>query len=122
MHVSPQDSLGGNTGTVMITTVRPSPAYFQQTLMSLTYAHRAKHICNRPSLNREIVGDCAIHEVSAEIERLRDRLQKRTDEFNSLMLKQQEETKENDALKQRLQVRQLKHLFTIYNLERHSRN
>eukprot|EP00605_Chrysophyceae_sp_TOSAG23-4_P002219 GSChrysophyteH1.ASY1.ANO1.2462.1 assembled CDS len=39
-----KDSLGGNSKTIMISTVRSSALYFQQTAVSLMYASRAKKI------------------------------------------------------------------------------
>ena len=41
-----QDSLGGNTKTIMITAVSPSDNNYDETLSSLRYASRAKMIKN----------------------------------------------------------------------------
>lgn len=66
-----KDSLGGNSKTIMITTVRTMSEYYQQTIISLNYATRAKKVRNRSLVNRDVIGDSGIHAVSKEIERLK---------------------------------------------------
>ena len=66
-----KDSLGGNSKTVMITTIRRTDEYYQQTAISLMYASRAKKVRNRSLVNRNVIGDTGIHAVSSEIERLK---------------------------------------------------
>ena len=80
-----------------------SPGYYHQTLVSLKYASRAKKVRNRSLVNRDIIGDSGIHAVSKEIERLRSRLDARSDEFNQLRNVQMRDAKENMELKRRLQ-------------------
>ncbi|ORZ35195.1 P-loop containing nucleoside triphosphate hydrolase protein, partial [Catenaria anguillulae PL171] len=46
-----QDSLGGNSKTVLIACVSPVPGNAQESLNTLVYAHRAKRIKNRPVVN-----------------------------------------------------------------------
>lgn len=46
-----QDSLGGNTKTVMIAAVSPADYNYEETLTTLRYASRAKHIKNKPRVN-----------------------------------------------------------------------
>lgn len=43
-----QDSLGGNSKTVMLTAVSPADYNFDETLSTLRYANRAKNIKNKP--------------------------------------------------------------------------
>lgn len=76
-----KDSLGGNSKTIMLTTVHTSPEYYHQTLVSLKYASRAKKVRNRSLVNRDIIGDSGIHAVSKEIERLKNRLDARYSMF-----------------------------------------
>ena len=66
-----KDSLGGNSKTIMITTVHTHSEYYHQTMVSLKYASRAKKVKNRSLVNRDVIGDSGIHAVSSEIERLR---------------------------------------------------
>ena len=48
-----QDSLGGNTKTVMICAVSPADFNYEETLSSLRYASRAKAIKNKPHVNED---------------------------------------------------------------------
>jgi len=48
-----QDSLGGNTKTVMIANCGPADYNFDETLSTLRYAHRAKSIKNKPKINED---------------------------------------------------------------------
>ena len=48
-----QDSLGGNSRTMMIACVSPSDRDFMETLNTLVYANRAKNIKNKPSVNQD---------------------------------------------------------------------
>ncbi|XP_037070286.1 LOW QUALITY PROTEIN: kinesin-like protein KIF21A [Pollicipes pollicipes] len=48
-----QDSLGGNSRTVMIACVSPSDADFMETLNTLKYANRARNIKNRVTVNQD---------------------------------------------------------------------
>lgn len=48
-----QDSLGGNTRTVMLACLSPALGSAGETLSTLRYAHRAKAIQNRPRVNED---------------------------------------------------------------------
>ncbi len=48
-----QDSLGGNTKTVMIAAISPSSFNFEETLGTLRYAARANSIANIPKINED---------------------------------------------------------------------
>lgn len=48
-----QDSLGGNTKTVMIAAISPSEYNYDETLSTLRYASRAKAIKNKPRVNED---------------------------------------------------------------------
>ena len=48
-----QDSLGGNSRTLMIACVGPSDRDFMETLNTLVYANRARNIKNKPSVNQD---------------------------------------------------------------------
>jgi len=48
-----QDSLGGNTKTVMIAAVSPADYNYEETLSTLRYASRAKAIKNKPKVNED---------------------------------------------------------------------
>ncbi len=48
-----QDSLGGNTKTVMIAAISPADYNYDETLTTLRYASRAKNIKNKPRINMD---------------------------------------------------------------------
>ena len=48
-----QDSLGGNTKTLMIAAISPADYNFEETLTTLRYASRAKNIKNKPRVNQD---------------------------------------------------------------------
>ena len=48
-----QDSLGGNTKTVMMAAVGPADYNYEETVSTLRYANRAKNIKNKPSINED---------------------------------------------------------------------
>ena len=48
-----QDSLGGNAKTYMIACISPAEINFEETLNTLKYASRARHIKNKPVINRD---------------------------------------------------------------------
>ncbi|EFN55742.1 hypothetical protein CHLNCDRAFT_14136, partial [Chlorella variabilis] len=68
-----QDSLGGNSKTVMIANVGPAVYNFEETLSTLRYASRAKFIKNKPKINED-PKDAMLREFQAEIARLKAEL------------------------------------------------
>ena len=48
-----QDSLGGNSKTLMIACISCADDSIEESLNTLKYAHRARNIKNRPIVNRE---------------------------------------------------------------------
>lgn len=48
-----QDSLGGNSRTVMIACVSPADINLEESLNTLRYANRARNIRNKPVINRD---------------------------------------------------------------------
>lgn len=48
-----EDSLGGNTKTVMISAVSPADSNFEETLSTLWYTNWAKNIKNKPVINED---------------------------------------------------------------------
>ena len=48
-----QDSLGGNSRTVMLACCSPAETNYEETLNTLKYAARARNIKNKPVVNRD---------------------------------------------------------------------
>merc|ERR1719453_2795555 len=68
-----QDSLGGNTKTVMIANIGPAEYNYDETLSTLRYAYRAKSIKNKPRVNED-PKDAMIRDFQDEILRLKQQL------------------------------------------------
>lgn len=68
-----QDSLGGNTKTVMCANAGPADYNYDESLSTLRYANRAKNIQNRPVINDD-PKDAKLREYQEEIIRLRNML------------------------------------------------
>ena len=65
-----QDSLGGNTKTVMIAAISPADYNLDETLSTLRYASRAKSIKNKPRVNED-PKDALLKQYEDEIKRLK---------------------------------------------------
>lgn len=68
-----QDSLGGNTKTLMIACISPAAYNYDETLSTLRYANRAKMISNKPKINED-PKDAMLREYQDEIQKLRQML------------------------------------------------
>ncbi|XP_010271626.1 PREDICTED: kinesin-like protein KIN-5C [Nelumbo nucifera] len=66
-----RDSLGGRTKTCIIATVSPAVHCLEETLSTLDYAHRAKHIKNKPEVNQKMMKSTLIKDLYGEIDRLK---------------------------------------------------
>ncbi|KAG1326988.1 kinesin-like protein KIN-4C [Cocos nucifera] len=62
-----QDSLGGNSKTVMIACISPADSNAEETINTLKYANRARNIQNKAVINRD--------PVAAEMQRMRSQLE-----------------------------------------------
>ncbi|KAL8145413.1 kinesin-like protein KIN-4C isoform X2 [Apium graveolens] len=68
-----QDSLGGNSKTVMIACVSPADTNAEETLNTLKYANRARNIQNKAIVNRDPVA-AQMHRMQNQIEQLQAEL------------------------------------------------
>lgn len=69
-----QDSLGGNTKTLMIAAISPADYNFDETLGTLKYASRAKMIQNKPTVNED-PKDAMLKQLSEELKLLKAQLE-----------------------------------------------
>ncbi|XP_042852349.1 kinesin-like protein KIF17 isoform X6 [Panthera tigris] len=65
-----QDSLGGNTKTLMVACLSPADNSYDETLSTLRYANRAKNIRNKPRINED-PKDALLREYQQEIKKLK---------------------------------------------------
>ncbi|KAG0227743.1 hypothetical protein BGX31_006864 [Mortierella sp. GBA43] len=68
-----QDSLGGNSTTLMVACISPSDSDINETVSTLVYANRARNIRNRVVINQDFdgVGGAEVAKLRAEINRLK---------------------------------------------------
>ncbi|XP_078498705.1 kinesin-like protein KIF17 isoform X3 [Lissotriton helveticus] len=76
-----QDSLGGNTKTLMVACLSPADNNYDETLSTLRYANRAKNIKNKPRINED-PKDALLREYQEEIKKLRELLAKQVTGVN----------------------------------------
>ncbi|XP_034389153.1 kinesin-like protein KIF17 [Cyclopterus lumpus] len=130
-----QDSLGGNTRTLMIACLSPSDNNYEESLSTLRYANRAKSIQNRPRINED-PKDALLREFQEEIKKLRALISGRlgTADLASLLAGQVSEASpavpsrpqssnteaEKEKIKEEYEVRLAK-LQAEYNAEQESR-
>lgn len=109
-----QDSLGGNSHTVMLACVSPADSNLEETLSTLRYADRARKIKNKPIVNRD--------PQAAELAKLRHQVQQlqvqllasnstnggissaTNDEVNALLMQHKVLQDENEKLTTALQT------------------
>nr|XP_032643518.1 kinesin-like protein KIF17 isoform X3 [Chelonoidis abingdonii] len=65
-----QDSLGGNTKTLMVACLSPADNNYDESLSTLRYANRAKNIKNKPRINED-PKDALLREYQEEIRKLK---------------------------------------------------
>ncbi|XP_041944187.1 kinesin-like protein KIF21B isoform X2 [Alosa sapidissima] len=119
-----QDSLGGNSRTVMIACVSPSDRDFMETLNTLKYANRARNIKNKVVVNQDKTSQ-QISALRAEIARLQMEIMeykagKRvagedgSEGFSDLFQENSMLQRENDTLRMRIKAMQetIDHLNT----------
>ncbi|XP_050540903.1 kinesin-like protein KIF17 isoform X2 [Daktulosphaira vitifoliae] len=69
-----QDSLGGNTKTLMVACLSPADSNYDETLSTLRYANRAKNICNDPRVNED-PKDTMLRQYQEQIKKLKHLLE-----------------------------------------------
>uniref|UniRef100_A0A669CRB0 Kinesin family member 21B n=1 Tax=Oreochromis niloticus TaxID=8128 RepID=A0A669CRB0_ORENI len=111
-----QDSLGGNSRTVMIACVSPSDRDFMETLNTLKYANRARNIKNKVMVNQDKTSQ-QISALRAEIARLQMELmeykagkrvacEEGSEGFSDLYQENTMLQRENDTLRLRVKAMQ----------------
>ncbi|XP_014206382.1 kinesin-like protein KIF3A [Copidosoma floridanum] len=70
-----QDSLGGNSKTLMCANISPADTHYDETISTLRYANRAKNIKNRAHVNED-PKNALLRQFQFEIEQLRQKLKK----------------------------------------------
>ncbi|XP_070000439.1 kinesin-like protein KIF3A isoform X3 [Penaeus vannamei] len=77
-----QDSLGGNSKTLMCANIGPASYNYDETISTLRYANRAKNICNKAKINED-PKDALLRRLQDEIKTLRGQLEDESEEEDS---------------------------------------
>ncbi|EDW73024.2 uncharacterized protein Dwil_GK17320 [Drosophila willistoni] len=94
-----QDSLGGNSKTVMCATISPTDSNVMETISTLRYASRAKNIQNRMHINEE-PKDALLRHFQEEIARLRKQLEEGSFEEDLRSTEEDDEEDEEDGIEE----------------------
>ncbi|KAJ0403080.1 hypothetical protein P43SY_009147 [Pythium insidiosum] len=115
-----QDSLGGNTRTIVIATISPDTAAIDETMSTLQFAERAKKVAVRVRVNEMVDDAVLLAQARREIARLKLLLQKNASHEHVAAMDEQLRrlTRENAALASENQ--RLKH--TISALRKDPKN
>ncbi|CUI14325.1 kinesin-like protein, putative, partial [Bodo saltans] len=90
-----RDSLGGNSSTTILSTISPMLDDVAETLSTLRYASKARHIINTPVVNTDAKSAMLVSALRDEVQHLRQQLQV------SLSATHQRELEETMTAKQR---------------------
>uniref|UniRef100_T1JLH8 Kinesin-like protein n=1 Tax=Strigamia maritima TaxID=126957 RepID=T1JLH8_STRMM len=98
-----QDSLGGNTKTLMVACLSPADNNYDETLSTLRYANRTKNIKNKPKINED-PKDTLLREYQEEIQRLKQMVE--SGEINSAVQIQVQPDVEDEVNKEKERLKQ----------------
>ncbi|KAJ9579065.1 hypothetical protein L9F63_024825, partial [Diploptera punctata] len=93
-----QDSLGGNSKTIMIANVGPASYNYDESLTTLRYANRAKNIKNQPRVNED-PKDALLRQYKVEIARLKGLLNAKLKEREDFSTQQKIRLEQSTILK-----------------------
>ncbi|XP_011300630.1 kinesin-like protein KIF3A [Fopius arisanus] len=109
-----QDSLGGNSKTLMCANVSPADINYDETISTLRYANRAKNIKNRARINED-PKDALLRQFQDEIEQLRKQLEENGAEVSESD-GESDESETGETRKER-QLRRRSQMLTMEELE-----
>ncbi|XP_024935892.1 kinesin-like protein KIF3A isoform X2 [Cephus cinctus] len=99
-----QDSLGGNSKTLMCANISPADMNYDETISTLRYANRAKNIKNRARINED-PKDALLRQFQVEIEQLRKQLEENCAEISESE-GETEDSEENVEMRRERKARQ----------------
>nr|XP_003217451.1 PREDICTED: kinesin-like protein KIF3A isoform X2 [Anolis carolinensis] len=91
-----QDSLGGNSKTMMCANIGPADYNYDETISTLRYANRAKNIKNKARINED-PKDALLRQFQKEIEELKKKLEEGEEISGSESSGSEEEDDEDDG-------------------------
>ncbi|CAM4731596.1 hypothetical protein PO909_020210 [Leuciscus waleckii] len=128
-----QDSLGGNTRTLMVACLSPADNNYEESISTLRYANRAKSIQNRPVINED-PKDALLREYQEEIKKLRALISgqlasanlnsrlagQNSGDLPAVLSRPQSNTSESDSIKEEYE-KKLARLQAEYDAEQESK-
>ncbi|KAH0818384.1 hypothetical protein GEV33_004407 [Tenebrio molitor] len=91
-----QDSLGGNSKTIMIANIGPANVNYEETIITLRYAYRAKSIKNQPIKNEDIK-DAKLLALQEEIARLKELIEMKASGVECEVAFEESDTSDDDG-------------------------
>jgi len=91
-----QDSLGGNSKTIMVANIGPASYNYDESLTTLRYANRAKNIKNKPRVNED-PKDALLRQYQEEIAKLKSILAERAHQRSGSSAKKKRKKKKAEA-------------------------
>ncbi|KFP50685.1 Kinesin-like KIF3A, partial [Cathartes aura] len=91
-----QDSLGGNSKTMMCANIGPADYNYDETISTLRYANRAKNIKNKARINED-PKDALLRQFQKEIEELKKKLEEGEEISGSETSDSEEEDEDDDG-------------------------
>ncbi|KAM6299768.1 kinesin-like protein KIF3A [Aegotheles albertisi] len=91
-----QDSLGGNSKTMMCANIGPADYNYDETISTLRYANRAKNIKNKARINED-PKDALLRQFQKEIEELKKKLEEGEEISGSESSDSEEEDEDDDG-------------------------
>ena len=118
-----KDSIGGNSRTVMISTISPSIDNYEETLSTLRYADRAKRFVNSAVVNEDPNAK-TIRELREELDMLKKELERAKEKRNADLLSDRLQESEklyeqiskpwNEKLAETEQIQQVTDKFLVH--------
>ncbi|XP_034230948.1 kinesin-like protein KIF3B isoform X2 [Thrips palmi] len=90
-----QDSLGGNSKTIMVANIGPASYNYDESLTTLRYANRAKNIKNKPRVNED-PKDALLRQYQEEIAKLKNILAERAAQRSQTLSGKKKKKKKKD--------------------------
>ncbi|XP_043280889.1 kinesin-like protein KIF3A isoform X2 [Venturia canescens] len=111
-----QDSLGGNSKTLMCANVSPADINYDETISTLRYANRAKNIKNRARVNED-PKDALLRQFQDEIEQLRKQLEENGTEISGSDVESEESEENGETKRDRKSRHRRSQMLTMEELD-----
>lgn len=98
-----QDSLGGNTKTLMVACLSPADNNYDESLSTLRYANRAKNIKNKPRINED-PKDALLREYQEEIKQLKALLAGQHDYLSNVQMNNTQATSQSPEVHAEIEI------------------